>query len=238
MKIHKSIGAIIGVSFVAIIMTACGKEVTITPGKEITLSDEEKKEAEQMYDTFHNAYQNLMGRDEGGEGSTSFGNITVSISCPQGWKVDTESKEYLRAVHDSYPKYVLQVETDDILNRHYDDIANKYVKKIKQFSSRNIKKEGKAFKRDYEWNLKHRGYPNWETVQFGSKELNGQYYMTAKGKLKAASEKHVGRGIYRYITICNGKMLRFTFTAKDPKIDGSVTAIFDSIIKTAAYGKA
>lgn len=237
MRIHKRIGTIVSLSLIAIIMTACEKEVTITPGEKIVLSDEEQKQVNEMYETFNNTYKNLMGTSEGGEGKASFGNVDVTVSFPTGWKISSEFKEYLSAYHSSYPKYDMQVETDEIYNKDYDDLTKKYIKKYKELNSQNIKKTGKDLKKDYEWNLKHRGYPNWEKIEWEDKKLNGQYYIAAKGKIKASDEKHVGKGIYRYITIYNGKLLRFTFTAKDPKIDGSVTAIFDSIIQTVRYEK-
>lgn len=237
MKVHKRIGAIVVLSLITIIMAACGKEETIIPGKKITLSDEEKRQADEMVTAVKNEYNSLMGRDEGGKGYMAFGNITVSISCPQGWKVFAESKDYLRAVHGSYPILDLQVETDEIYNKDYDDLTKKYIKKYEEFNSQNIKKTGKDLKKDYEWTLKHREYPKWQKVEWEDKKLNGQYYITAKGKIKASDKKHVDRGIYRYITIYNGKLLRFTFTAKDPKMDGSMTAIFDSIIQTVTYEK-
>lgn len=232
---YKRIGAVMAVCIAAVVTTACGKTATITPGKEITMSDEEKKQADQMIATFNNAYNEALGRDDGGMGNTSFGKVTVSITCPQGWKVYAEAENYLWAKHNSYPKYQLDVEVDQILNKKYKNIEGKYIKKYKKFSAKNIKKAEKDFKKDYAWNLLHRGYPNWVKVEIGSEEFNGQYYITAKGKLKASNKKHEGKGIYRYVTICNGKLLRFTFTANNPNMDGSVIAIFDSIVETATY---
>ena len=89
----------------------------------------------------------------------------------------------------------------------------------------------------YETYLKKEESPKWLNVSFGNTSLNGQYYITANGQGKNNNKKQEEKGKYRYITFYKGKMLKFDFTAKNPKIDESVTAIFDSIMQTVTYGQ-
>lgn len=232
---RKKIGAVMVVCVMAMVTTACGKSVTITPGKEITLSDEEKKKANDLGNILIDAYNDAVGRDDGEMGNTTFGKVTISVTCPQGWKVYAEAKESLWAAHNSYPKYELQVEEDTIETKNYNDVTSRYIKKYKKLNAKNIKKAEKELKKDYVWNLKRREISKWKNVVFGSKKLNAQYYITVKGRSKPKSKNHMGNGFYRYITICNGKLFRFTFTTNNPDIDESVMSIFDSIMKTVTY---
>ena len=129
---RKKIGAVMVVCVMAMVTTACGKSVTITPGKEITLSDEEKKKANDLGNILIDAYNDAVGRDDGGMGNTTFGKVTISVTCPQGWKVYAEAKESLWAAHNSYPKYELQVEEDTIETKNYNDVTSRYIKKYKK----------------------------------------------------------------------------------------------------------
>lgn len=219
-----------GISLAVLLATGCqNKESGIKKIKEITLSEEYQKSID----------KNEKAIDDGTDARTAsvdYGDgVVVSLTVPKGWNAESYTKDSINAYHFDYPEYNLYVEIDDAEDRNYNKLSQKFGKKIDTLDAYNVKSIKNQFEKIYETFLKKKEYPKWLNVSFGNISINGQYYITAKGHEKNNNKKQEEKGKYRYITFYNGKMIKFDFTAKNPKIDESVTAIFDSIMQTVTY---
>ena len=225
------------IGLVLILITGCQKNSSgIKKIKDISVS----KEDQEKIDEAKGIEKELNTRT----GTVGYGDgISISLTVPEGWGLDPyesdNHKDYseIRAYHSDYPEYDLLVGIDDAEDKDYKYLSDKFGKKIDTLNADNVKSIKKQFEKSYGTYLKKQGYPRWLDVSFGNTTLNGQYYITVQGQEKKKSKKHEGKGKYRYITFYKGKMFKFEFTAKNPKIDGSVTAIFDSIMQTVTYEK-
>lgn len=219
------------------LVTGCQKSSSgVKKIKDISISKEDQKTIERIVGD-RNEEDKRTGTVDYGDG------IGISVTVPEGWDLDLDesddNKEHskIRAYHFDYPEYDLLAEIDDAEDKDYKSLSDKFGKKIDTLNADNVKSIKKQFEKSYGTYLKKQGYPRWLDVSFGNTTLNGQYYITVQGQEKKKSKKHEGKGKYRYITFYKGKMFKFEFTAKNPKIDGSVTAIFDSIMQTVTYEK-
>lgn len=239
-KMKTVLFSIMWVGLAVLLATGCQKkESSIKKIKEITLSEENQKYIDKQGEALDDSKDARTASVDYGDG------VVVSLSVPKGWRTDSSqsdvNKEYssISAYHYDYPQYDLDVEIDDAEGDY--KFLKKLGKKIDTLDVYNIyydiKSIKKQFQKVYQTFLKKEEYPKWLNVSFGNTTLNGQCYITAKGQEKNNNKKQEEKGKYRYITFYKGKMLKFDFTAKNPKIDESVTAIFDSIMQTVTYGQ-
>ena len=235
--VKKILFHVVYVCLAIILITGCQKEKTnIKKIKDISISEENQKYIDTKKKKMDNSKDDRTASIDYGDG------VAVSLSVPEGWGTDSfqsDNKEYssISAYHFDYPQYDLCVEIDDAEDQDYNELSKKFGNKIDTLDAYNMKPIKKEFEKMYETYLKKEESPKWLNVSFGNTSLNGQYYITANGQGKNNNKKQEEKGKYRYITFYKGKMLKFDFTAKNPKIDESVTAIFDSIMQTVTYGQ-
>lgn len=236
-NIKKTLFHVMCIGLAIFLVTGCQKNSSgVMKIKDISLSEEAQETIDQLTE-FHKTEDKRTGTVDYGEG------IKISMNVPEGWSLDVyqsdDNKEYseITVYHFDYPEYNLDVRIDDAEDEDCQALSDKYGKKIGTLNADNVKSIKKQFEKSYGTYLKKDIYRRWLDVSFGNTTLNGQYYITVQGQEKKKSKKHEGKGKYRYITFYKGKMFKFEFTAKNPKIDGSVTALFDSIMQTVTYEK-
>lgn len=237
MNKRKVIGAImIGVMVCCI---GCGQEsleksTTLKKVKDITAT---------VTDDDLLSQDEILSEWEKHDGSTSIAGVQVSLSCPEEWHVDAYEDdegddEYNSICATTYntPKYDLNVEKKSYLyDKNGKDLIKSITKNIDNLSVNSSKKSIQKIKDSYTYNLQNDAYPKWTEVSFETKTINGQTYVIARGKLNTKKNKS-NKGSYWYITIRNGKILEFQFTAPSAaNMDDSVISIFESIMDTVKY---